>query len=185
MIVSSGLVVKKVCSQGLPDLNFLSQYLFDLKLCGGKLDLAAYESICGLCVQPLKGRRLKWHMCVRKEEFASCLVKKAAKFHPLWACQTAGNCPSNLVTSVPQSGSRCIRPGSRVDSKAGRPLALGQSRLINLLFSFPGLGVRCINISHESRVGGDEGPSFFQGILPTYFFLNHCFSLHFFPQRYF
>lgn len=122
------------------------------------------------------------HVCW-KEEFASCLVKKEAKFHPFWGCQTVGNFPGNLVTSVPQSGSKCVCPRSRLDGRGWGEQAAPLFWLINLLFSFPGLGVKCINISHESRVGGGEGPSSFQGILPTYFFLNHCFSLHsFFPR---
>lgn len=59
-------------------------------------------------------------MCVGTKEFISCLVKKEAKFHPLWACQTVGSCLGNLVTSASQRGSRCICWGRRVDGKERR-----------------------------------------------------------------
>lgn len=60
--------------------------------------------------------------------------------------------------------------------------ALVQSKLINLLFSFPGLGVKCSNI--YIRAGSEEwGPQLCQGIPPTYFFLSHkFFSILFSPR---
>lgn len=81
------------------------------------------------------------------------------------------------MISMPQSKSRGISPGSRVDGKerggdtGSTPvLALGQSKLIKPLFSFPGFGVKCINTLHENRVGGDGVPSSFKGyFLPISF----------------
>lgn len=63
-------------------------------------------------------------MCAGKEEFTSRLVKEEARSHPRCAWQTAGSFLGNLVTSVPQSESRCACWGGRVGGGAvGEPAA--------------------------------------------------------------